>query len=511
MNRIVLALFGLLSLGSAHAQTPTTPAIAAMVCANNTVVPTPVSGQFFYVQCDSSGKLLTNAAAGGTPGGANTQVQFNDSGAFGGSSLFTFNKATGNVSLNNYFAAAASTVSGGTTTTLTASSARYQTLTGSSSQTFQLPDATTLGNGFAYVFNNNSSGSLSITNAGGSTVYTVPAGGVVQGGPTDNTTANGVWDWHPAAPATVTWGSGATGFVLNTALSTTPAVSAGTPSGTVPVFIPRRDALTSGIGAQAAGNVSIVAAGTETVRVTSTGAKIGAGSEITSSGPGGALGSGAFASVYTLPAATSSVLGGVKPDGTTITNTAGAISVAYGTGSNTAAQGNDARLGAGAVTGAIKSNGSNSFSQAACADLSNGSGACAQTYTASTWSPAITTDGTTGTPSYTIQVGSYEQIGRQITARFTVLLSGWTGSPSGNVLLSLPVASSGATNDYGSCFIGYYSVSGLGTLSYGLSGRILPGGSVMSLYQQTSTASTTVTAAQAGTGLLMVGTCTYHV
>jgi hypothetical protein len=53
---------------------------------------------------------------------------------------------------------------------------------------------------------------------------------------------------------------------------------------------------------------------------------------------------GGGGSSYTLPAATSSTLGGVKPDGTTITNTAGAISVTYGTGANTAAQGNDSRI-----------------------------------------------------------------------------------------------------------------------------------------------------------------------
>lgn len=47
---------------------------------------------------------------------------------------------------------------------------------------------------------------------------------------------------------------------------------------------------------------------------------------------------------YVLPVATSSVLGGVKPDGTTITNSTGAVSVTYGTGANTAAQGNDSRI-----------------------------------------------------------------------------------------------------------------------------------------------------------------------
>lgn len=78
-----------------------------------------------------------------------------------------------------------------------------------------------------------------------------------------------------------------------------------------------------------------------------------------------------------LGAGTASVLGGVKPDGTTITNSSGAISVTYGTTSNTAAQGNDSRItGPAAVNGAIKSNGSGTFSQAACADLSNGGALC---------------------------------------------------------------------------------------------------------------------------------------
>ena len=67
---------------------------------------------------------------------------------------------------------------------------------------------------------------------------------------------------------------------------------------------------------------------------------------------GNAEGCGVPAGTYSLPTATSSVLGGVKPDGTTITNSSGAISVTYGTGSNTAAQGNDSR-----ITGAVQSGG----------------------------------------------------------------------------------------------------------------------------------------------------------
>lgn len=40
-----------------------------------------------------------NASSGGTPGGSDTQVQFNDAGVFGGDSAFTFTKANGHVGI----------------------------------------------------------------------------------------------------------------------------------------------------------------------------------------------------------------------------------------------------------------------------------------------------------------------------------------------------------------------------------------------------------------------------
>ena len=41
------------------------------------------------------GGYIINSGSGGTPGGANTQVQFNNAGAFDGSANLTFNSATG--------------------------------------------------------------------------------------------------------------------------------------------------------------------------------------------------------------------------------------------------------------------------------------------------------------------------------------------------------------------------------------------------------------------------------
>lgn len=43
----------------AYAQVYTGPSNpTALVCAYNTVIPTPIAGQFFYIQCDSTGKII---------------------------------------------------------------------------------------------------------------------------------------------------------------------------------------------------------------------------------------------------------------------------------------------------------------------------------------------------------------------------------------------------------------------------------------------------------------------
>jgi hypothetical protein len=49
---------------------------------------------------NSSG-IFANVTAGGTPGGANTQIQFNDSGSFGGENTFIWNKSTDMLTIGN--------------------------------------------------------------------------------------------------------------------------------------------------------------------------------------------------------------------------------------------------------------------------------------------------------------------------------------------------------------------------------------------------------------------------
>lgn len=76
--KILTALLFLINTANAQTVSPPTCSIngATITCPNGSLIP------------------------GGVPGGSNTQVQFNDSGVFGGSSLFTFNKTTGQISNN---------------------------------------------------------------------------------------------------------------------------------------------------------------------------------------------------------------------------------------------------------------------------------------------------------------------------------------------------------------------------------------------------------------------------
>lgn len=169
------------------------------------------------------------------------------------------------------------------------------------------------------------------------------------------------------------------------------------------------------------------------------------------------------------------------------------------------------RGGAGTITGALKGNGAGVVSQAACADLSNGSGACAQTYTATTWTPALT--GTTGgtPPTLSAAVGSYEQIGRTFLLRFTIVVSA-ANAPTGNMQISgLPATSTATTSDNGGCHIFFMSGVTLDASYTALQGIILPSTSVIALFETGSgqAGQATPVAKFSGTATIE-GFCNYH-
>jgi hypothetical protein len=86
------------------------------------------------------------------------------------------------------------------TTVLTASSAYFQKLNGASGQTFQLPVATTLPNGVAYIFDNDSGGNLTVVDSASGAVDVVPSGGLGYVFLEDNSTAAGSWGKYAFLP-----------------------------------------------------------------------------------------------------------------------------------------------------------------------------------------------------------------------------------------------------------------------------------------------------------------------
>jgi hypothetical protein len=70
----------------------------AMSTTGNAVVGNILTNGYYYAN-----GVVFGGGGGGTPGGANTQVQFNDNGVFGGSAGLTFNKTTNTVATTGAF------------------------------------------------------------------------------------------------------------------------------------------------------------------------------------------------------------------------------------------------------------------------------------------------------------------------------------------------------------------------------------------------------------------------
>jgi hypothetical protein len=96
---------------------------------------------------------------------------------------------------NNITAAAGTTV-------LTNASAAYQNVVGTTTQTIQLPNATTLYKGLAFTVANASTGAVTIRNNASTTIDTVVTGGTAVLVLTDNSTSAGTWVAYSYLPST---------------------------------------------------------------------------------------------------------------------------------------------------------------------------------------------------------------------------------------------------------------------------------------------------------------------
>jgi len=120
----------------------------------------------------------------------------------GGISLGGFaNPGIGNMAASKFVPGYTAITSAAGTTVLTAASNYYQNLLGSTTQTFQLPDATTLLEGTTFIFDNDSSATLTVVDNATGPIETVPGGAASFVYLADNATVAGTWRRHAFLPA----------------------------------------------------------------------------------------------------------------------------------------------------------------------------------------------------------------------------------------------------------------------------------------------------------------------
>jgi len=171
------------------------------------------------VNLDASGNVSAlGTVSSGTWQGTTVGVAYGGTGVTtsSGANSVMLRDANQNVAVNRLNQSNTSTSAAGGTTALTAASSYIHTLVGTGSQTYTMPDATTLTTGVAFVFNNMATGTLTIQNYATGAVGTIPTGGAGAVFLTDNSTTGGIWDIHAYLPEGVTFGTNA--FNLGTSI-----------------------------------------------------------------------------------------------------------------------------------------------------------------------------------------------------------------------------------------------------------------------------------------------------
>jgi hypothetical protein len=120
----------------------------------------------------------------------------------GGISLGAFgNPGIGNMAASKFVPGYSAITSAAGTTVLTADSNYYQNLVGSTTQTYQLPDATLLLVGTTFIFDNDSSGTLTVVDNASGPIETIPGGAASFVYLANNSTVAGTWRRHAFLPA----------------------------------------------------------------------------------------------------------------------------------------------------------------------------------------------------------------------------------------------------------------------------------------------------------------------
>jgi hypothetical protein len=200
----------------------------------------------------------------------------------GGISLGGFaNPGIGNMAASKFVPGYTAITSAAGTTVLTAASNYYQNLLGSTTQTFQLPDATTLLEGTTFIFDNDSTGVLTVVDNATGPIETIPGGAAGFVYLADNATVAGTWRRHAFLPASYDFNATTANFGTATITNATwNGNTIGTAYGGtgLTTFSAANNALYStGASTLTAGTLPVAAGGTGTATAFTTGSVVFAG------------------------------------------------------------------------------------------------------------------------------------------------------------------------------------------------------------------------------------------
>lgn len=162
------------------------------------------------VNLDASGNVSAlGTVTSGTWQGSTVGVAYGGTGvtASSGANSVVLRDANQNIVANKISQSVSNITAAGGTTALTSSSAFWQTLQGTGSQTVTLPDATTLPIGFWYIFDNDATGTLTVQDYATSSLDVIPPGGYSLFYLDDNATVAGGWNRAGLIPSEVNWGT----------------------------------------------------------------------------------------------------------------------------------------------------------------------------------------------------------------------------------------------------------------------------------------------------------------
>lgn len=187
----------------------------------------------------------------------------------------------GTLYANNVYLGFTTITAAAGTTVLTNSSSGWQQVVGTTTQTIQLPNATTLYKGLAYTIANNSTGSVTIKDSASTTIDTTVSGGTSVLVLTANGTSAGTWVAYSYVPSTYDFSTTTANFgnaTITNAVWNGTAIASGYGGTGLTTFTAANYALYStSSSALTAGTLPVAAGGTGATTLTSNGVLYGTG------------------------------------------------------------------------------------------------------------------------------------------------------------------------------------------------------------------------------------------